>query len=257
MSTQPLTGAGPVERLTPVTRGEAAALAAGLLKLVERHSWLAKEPLIEGYTRLLLTVPDEPLNPGLEAMLQNDLRAAHDETGRLTERVEYLRAEVAELQRQLADERASIKPNPAIERELKDALAKVVSTGTETVELQHKLDQATEEIGRKTREVTRLNDTLRAQGDARKELMQSHARIVSDRDELKAREAKLTSFIRMVKNLEWGGTHPSYTYGNARKKVPCCPWCQGLNPAVVTHREAGHKRGCFLVGILQQIPPID
>jgi len=252
MSMQPLTGDRP---LTPVTREEAAVLAAGLLKLVDHHPWLGKEPLIEGYTRLLLTVPDEPLSPDREEMLQDDLRASRDETGRLTERVEYLRSEVTELQRQLAEAQKTTKPDPSLDLELRKARAAFAEAGQQLVELQRQVDQANAEVERRTQEVTRLNDKIRVLGRDAQAEAKAAATILSERDVLKTRITTLLAFARMVKHLEWSALHPTYTYSNTRKKVQCCPLCQGLNPTeAVGHRDAGHRKTCFLVRILQQLP---
>jgi len=43
---------------------------------------------------------------------------------------------------------------------------------------------------------------------------------------------------------EYSALHPDLRFNN-RAKVPCCPFCQGLDPSRTQHKESGHKKGCF------------
>ena len=47
-----------------------------------------------------------------------------------------------------------------------------------------------------------------------------------------------------MRKVEYSGLHPSYTFSRG-KRVPCCPFCKGLDPSKTDHKESGHKRNCY------------
>ena len=247
----PLTGA----RLTPVTREEAAALAVGLLKLVEQHPWLGDEPLIRGYTRLLLAVP-EPVpkpEPDKQEMLVEELDRALQEVGKLTGKMVSQRVEIDKLKQQLAEAQATPKRDD-----------------TEVQALQAAVQQAAkdmEQLRKETKDATALSQHWEEELDSQRNKIQQLTQVTTETRgsvrELSSLNGKLTTrntllegFIGMLRNLEWSGTHPEYTYRGSNKKVACCPVCRGINPKEAPgHRDAGHNRGCFLVNVLKQAPP--
>ena len=44
--------------------------------------------------------------------------------------------------------------------------------------------------------------------------------------------------------VEYSGKHPTFTFTRGGS-VPCCPLCKGLDPERTSHKESGHKTGCF------------
>jgi hypothetical protein len=241
------------DRLTPVTREEAAELSRGLLTLVERHPWLGRDPLMVAFSRLLLAVPDTrvDLTPELER-LKIELWQARQLNSSLEEDLgsAQIEAEAAQDRAEQTEQRAQeliSQAGATAEHYRKEQVA----TAETAAKLQAELKKLTEELaalqktqGQKdNRQVEQLRESL---NQTRAELAAASQSFAAIQTKLNLAQNQFQKLSDEVKELEWRGYHPTYTYTSTRKKVPCCPFCQGLDPseAGAGHRDAGHKRDC-------------
>jgi DNA repair exonuclease SbcCD ATPase subunit len=241
--------------LMPVTREEAVALSLGLLSLIERHPWLGAHPLLLTYARLLLAIqaaPSENQISSLTSRLEQE-RAVAEQMTVQQRQLETLQEEVGTLQFRLEAAQQERHPNREAElhkvqtqvreyeQELSETKVELTNTKareTETRAQKAKLDRKVEELFEQLRQHELKG--LKNQTD----LQQTLKELTEEKEKTAKLQTKINLFTTMFHGIEFGATHPTYTFSN-RKRVPCCPVCQGLNPAeVASHREAGHKKDC-------------
>jgi hypothetical protein len=248
-----LTGDRQAEPLTPVTREEAAALSRGLLTLIDRHPWLGEHPLMLAYSRLLLAVPTDTNQV-------QSLRDRNEETwGAAVEqqhRNDELEKELQGVKIQLETEAARFL---ARETDLGLAQRQVQDYNRELAEAKAELTNVKAELGRVKaeapdfkvqkskldRKVGELTELLRQQETRATNQAQTLSDLTVEKEKSARLQAKFNLCSTTFQELEWSAAHPTYTFSNSRKRVPCCPVCQGLSPnEVASHREAGHRKDC-------------
>ena len=256
------------DRLEPITRTEAVALADGLQRHARKDTAVAKQPLFVLFTRLIASLPentnavlaDRDARLALANQTCDELReqlsAAQNKapSNDQTHLVKQLRRdlEAANIALRISEKRVQARERDLqgleilVDREGEALRSRITEMEKEKADLTESLSKVMEEAATRVEwtnnTITKLTKCVEEE-EAERKKVQKH---------LEDLRTRVKTSKKALDKAQWSGRH--YTFRDDRGKASCCPICQGLSPKY-QHRDVGHDRQCPFVTLEAALKP--